>query len=366
MEEIIFDDYDECEVENASEMKTVKNHHYSSGIRKCALGLAFAVAVSTGFTAVPGKFNNMATVEAAKKKDKKKPVIKFAGSSKIETEVNKSVKIPKTTAKDNKDGNVTKKIAVKVTKGKKQFKTIAKKIKSNKAVTFTSTGNYVITYTVKDKAGNKATKKRYVTVKEAQKEQTIRRPVPATTEAPTTTETPTTETPTTEAPATTEASVKMPDMSKYGSISEVEVNGNKYKFIDDVNNKLTKDTKNEDVIKYSIIYENWSLSWLEFDPEKSNYFDKQKYLKILGKITVIDEFKKDVLDNVYFTETKNDLQYNISIYFIDSKGILHDAGGFIITPYYSITSKMEDYEFDYRNDTEGYGLHGICNKHTQN
>ena len=65
MEEIIFDDYDECEVENASEMKTVKNHHYSSGIRKCALGLALAVAVSTGFSAVPGKFNNMVTVEAA-------------------------------------------------------------------------------------------------------------------------------------------------------------------------------------------------------------------------------------------------------------------------------------------------------------
>ena len=169
MEEIIFDDYDECEIENASEMKAVKHHRCSSGIRKCALALALAVAVSTGFTAVPGKFNNMATVEAAKKKDKKKPVIKFAGSSKIETEVNKSVKIPKTTAKDNKDGNVTKKIAVKVTKGKKQFKTIAKKIKSNKAVKFTSTGSYVITYTVKDKAGNKATKKRYVTVTSAAK-----------------------------------------------------------------------------------------------------------------------------------------------------------------------------------------------------
>ena len=44
MEEIIFDEYDECEVENASEMKTVKNHCYSSGIRKCALALALVVA----------------------------------------------------------------------------------------------------------------------------------------------------------------------------------------------------------------------------------------------------------------------------------------------------------------------------------
>lgn len=361
VEDIIFDEYDEALI-NEPTKRNFKAKTLRKGMAAAMLGLTLA----TGFTGVPNTNNNMATVEAAKKKDKKKPVIKFAGSSKIETEVNKSVKIPKTTAKDNKDGNVTKKIAVKVTKGKKQFKTIAKKIKSNKAVTFTSTGNYVITYTVKDKAGNKATKKRYVTVKEAQKEQTTRRPaparvVPATTEAPKTTETPTTEAPTTEAP-TTEASVKMPDMSKYGTISEVEVNGNKYKFIDDINNKLTKDTKNEDVIKYSVIYENWSLSWLEFDPEKSNYFDKQKYLKILGKITIIDEFKKDVSDNVYFTETKNDLQYNISIYFVDSKGILHDAGGFIITPYYSITSQLENYNFDYKNDTEGYGLHGTCNK----
>ena len=67
MEEIIFDEYDECEVENASEMKAVNNHRYSSGIRKCALALALAVAVSTGFTADPGKFINMATVEAARK-----------------------------------------------------------------------------------------------------------------------------------------------------------------------------------------------------------------------------------------------------------------------------------------------------------
>ena len=225
MEEIIFDDYDECEVKNASGMKAVKQHRYSSAFRKCTLALAFAVAVSTGFTAVPGKFNNMATVEAAKKKDKKKPVIKFAGSSKIETEVNKSVKIPKTTAKDNKDGNVTKKIAVKVTKGKKKFKTIAKKIKSNKAVKFTSTGSYVITYTVKDKAGNKATKKRYVTVKEAQKEQTTRRPVLATTEAPTTTETPTTE-----APATTEdtTTVYNADLSKFCDYTVLNVNGYSY------------------------------------------------------------------------------------------------------------------------------------------
>ena len=360
VEDIIFDEYDEALI-NEPTKRNFKAKTLRKGMAAAMLGLTLA----TGFTGVPNTNNNMATVEAAKKKDKKKPVIKFAGSSKIETEVNKSVKIPKTTAKDNKDGNVTKKIAVKVTKGKKQFKTIAKKIKSNKAVKFTSTGNYVITYTVKDKAGNKATKKRYVTVKEAQKEQTTRRPaparvVPATTEAPKTTETPTTEAPTTEAPTTEKASI--PDMSKYGSISEVEVNGNKYKFIDDVDHKLNDDARCNEVLKDSVEYENWILTWLEFDPEKSNYYEKSNYLKFLGKITVIDEYGKDVSDNVFFRETRNDLEYVIDIYYVDSVGVIHFKGGFTITPYYSITSQMENYNFDYKNDAEGYGLHGICNK----
>ena len=114
MEEIIFDDYDEYEIEKKPQKKAVKNHRYSSGIRKCALALALAVVVSTGFSAVPGKFNNMATVEAARKKDKKKPVIKLSGKSNIRVTQNESVKIPKATAKDNVDGNVTKKIKVSV------------------------------------------------------------------------------------------------------------------------------------------------------------------------------------------------------------------------------------------------------------
>ena len=231
VEDIIFDEYDEALI-NEPTKRNFKAKTLRKGMAAAMLGLTLA----TGFTGVPNTNNNMATVEAAKKKDKKKPVIKFSGSSKIETEVNKSVKIPKTTAKDNKDGNVTKKIAVKVTKGKKQFKTIAKKIKSNKAVKFTSTGSYVITYTVKDKAGNKATKKRYVTVKEAQKEQTVKRPAPArvvpapaTTEAPKTTETPTTEAPTTEAPTTEKEMTEYnADLSKYADIEKLTINGNTY------------------------------------------------------------------------------------------------------------------------------------------
>ena len=164
MEDIIFDDYDEYELEKKSKGKTVKNSRYGKEIRRCALALALAVAVSTGFSAVPGKFNNMATVEAARKKDKKKPVIKLSGKSNIRVTQNESVKIPKATAKDNVDGNVTKKIKVSVKLGKKSYSSIAKKIQKNKAVKFTKTGKYTITYTVSDKAKNKATKRRTVTV----------------------------------------------------------------------------------------------------------------------------------------------------------------------------------------------------------
>ena len=300
VEDIIFDEYDEALI-NEPTKKSFKAKVLRRGMATAMLGLTLA----TGFTGVPNTNNNMATVEAAKKKDKKKPVIKFAGSSKIETEVNKSVKIPKTTAKDNKDGNVTKKIAVKVTKGKKQFKTIAKKIKSNKAVKFTSTGNYVITYTVKDKAGNKATKKRYVTVKEAQKAQTTRRPaparvVPATTEAPTTTEIPTTEAPTTEAPATTENVIDPSlEYSKY-NINRVNVNGNYY--------NVTKDTR----LSYALTYANTESDKITINIEHdydnlvskltSGITEGSKYLGYLGKITATDEDGNDISNNIVIAE----------------------------------------------------------------
>ena len=164
MEDIIFDEYDEYEVQKKVEVKTRKRHHYSTGFRKCALALVLAVAISTGFSTVPGRVDNMVTVEAARKKDKKKPVIKLSGKSNIRVTQNESVKIPKATAKDNVDGNITKKIKVSVKCGKKSYAALAKKIQKNKAVTFTKIGKYVITYTVSDKAKNKATKKRTITV----------------------------------------------------------------------------------------------------------------------------------------------------------------------------------------------------------
>lgn len=98
--------------------------------------------------------------------DKKKPTIKFSGNSKITVEKGKEIKIPKTTAKDNIDGNITKKIKVAVRKGTKNYIRIARLVKRNRKVKFADTGNYVITYTVSDEAGNKAVRKRYITVEE--------------------------------------------------------------------------------------------------------------------------------------------------------------------------------------------------------
>lgn len=266
VEDIIFDEYDEALI-NEPTKRNFKAKALKKGMAAAMLGLTLA----TGFSGVPNTNSNIVTVEAAKKKDKKKPVIKFDVSSKIEVGVNESVKIPKTTAKDNKDGNVTKKIAVKVTKGKKQFKDLAKKIKSNKAVTFTSTGSYVITYTVSDKAGNKATKKRYVTVKEAQKEQTTRRPAPArvvptpaTTEVPTTTETPTTEAPTTEAPTTEDATtVYNADLSKYAEIEKLTINGNTYNIAKSLKQNISdiKTIPNDIINRCNLFFSNINMGY---------------------------------------------------------------------------------------------------------
>ena len=327
MEELIFDDYDECEPEKKSEVKVCKNHHYSSGIRKCALALALAVTVSTGFSAVPGKFNNMAIVEAARKRDKKKPVIKLSGKSNIRVTQNESVKIPKVTAKDNVDGNVTKKIKVSVKSGKRSYASIAKKIQKNKTVKFTKTGKYTITYTVSDKAKNKATKKRTVTVVAKQENKTT---AEQTTENKTTTEqvttaATTTEIPTTEAPATTE-SVIDPSLaySKY-NISRVNVNGNYY--------NVTKDSR----LSYALTYANTESDQITINVEHDydifvSKFDDEiikdsKYLGYFGKITATDGDGNDISNNIVIAELilTSDVHYaanynGVAIYVEDTKG----------------------------------------------
>ena len=311
MEEIIFDDYDECEVENASEMKAVKNHHYSSGIRKCALALALAVAVSTGFSAVPGKFNNMATVEAARKKDKKKPVIKLSGKSNIRVTQNESVKIPKATAKDNVDGNITKKIKVSVKSGKKSYASLAKKIQKNKAVKFTKTGKYTITYTVSDKTKNKATKKRTVTVvakQEGKKTTENKTTAEQTTENKTTTEQVTTAA-TTEATTTEKEIIVYPTPTNYSKydIKEYTIDGRKFKitydesFAEKIENG-TPETK-EDMANIKFKIDNFSYFCLDKKTINGSY----DFLKYFGNIKAYDEYGNDVSNSIVFysPELKN-------------------------------------------------------------
>ena len=114
-------------------MHTPKKSMKSTKLKKGLVAAMLALSI-TGMTVsnMPNIVTNgtAVTVEAAsKKKDKKKPKITFKGKTKLTAYKNKSVKIPKTTAKDNKDGNVTKKIKVTVKKGKKNYKSIANKIK---------------------------------------------------------------------------------------------------------------------------------------------------------------------------------------------------------------------------------------------
>lgn len=98
------------------------------------------------------------------KPDNTKPVITWKGKTKIKTKTGQSIRIPKAVATDNIDGTLTKQIKVSVKKGNKKFTSLAKKIRNNKKVKFTKAGKYTITYTVTDQAGNKAIKKRYITV----------------------------------------------------------------------------------------------------------------------------------------------------------------------------------------------------------
>lgn len=267
--------------------------------------------------------------KAKKKKDKKKPVIKFSGKSTITVEAGKSVKIPKATAKDNVDGNVTKKMTITVKKGKTSYKSIATKIKNGKKVKFTKTGTYKITYTVKDKAGNKATKTR--TIKVVNKENDIA-PVniDPTTEVPTTevptTETPTTEAPTTEAPTTeaptTEEPVQGPVVGdgKY-EINKVTVGDKTYNIVndDDFLPKIEAASTMQDNI--TIDFENY-YSQIAFSKD-SGLLENYNYLNYFGSITAKDKNNKDISDKIIIYQPIPDFEEgynNIYLYVEDDYG----------------------------------------------
>ena len=326
MEDIIFDEYDEYELQKKAGIKTSKKHYYSTGFRKCALALALAVSVSIGFSAVPGKFDNMATVEAAKKKDNKKPVIKLQGAASLQVVQNESVKIPKVTAKDNVDGNLTKKIKVCVKCGKKSYEDLAKKIQKNKAVKFTKIGKYVITYTVSDKAKNKATKKRTVTV--VAKVEEGKTTEAATTQSPTTeqvtTAATTTETPTTEALTTEEKTTELVENSsdisvvkKYGGLETITVAGNTYHILKNISDDI-KNMIESNSIQWNELTADMFLPSVFGNDNDSYYFEKYGVLEYIGKMHVIDKYGVDCSDAVFILEPWRIDE--ISFGYVNSKG----------------------------------------------
>ena len=309
--------------------------------QKAAAVVMLVLALIAGLLGVPDTSiteTNPYTVEAkSKKKDKKKPVIKFSGKTKMTVEKGKSVKIPKTTAKDNKDGNVTKKITVTVKKGKKKYNSIAKAVKKDKKVKFTSTGTYKITYTVKDKAGNKATKTRTIKVVAPKKKTTTQTP---TTQTPiterVTTETPTTQTPitekiTTEQPTTEKSTVETP-IIKYPileapvegdgeyKIHIVNIAGNRYEVVNDrdFQHKIEEASTVQD--KITIEIEN-DYDYMMFSKD-SRLIENVGFLEFIGKITAKDQNGKGFSGiTIYAPIINKENAYNtIYIYVEDTEG----------------------------------------------
>ena len=343
MEDIIFDEYDEYELQKKAGIKTSKKHCYSRGFRKCALALVIAVSVSTGFSTVPGRFDDMAIVEAAKKKDNKKPVIKLQGAASLQVTQSESVKIPKATAKDNVDGNLTKKIKVSVKCGKKSYADLAKKIQKNKTVVFTKIGKYVITYTVSDKAKNKATKKRTVTVVAKTEEG-------KTTEA-TTTQSPTTQSQTIEnkvtteqvttiatteaatAEKTTESVENSSDISmvkKYGDLETITVAGNIYHILKNISDDI-KSMIESNSNQWNELTTDMFLPTVFGNDNDSYYFEKYGVLEYIGKIHVIDKYGVDCSDAVFILEPWRIDE--ISFGYVNSKGEICSLWGVNFTSY---------------------------------
>ena len=331
--------------------------------KKAAAVVMLVLALTAGLLGVPETSiteTNPYTVEAkSKKKDKKKPVIKFSGKTKMTVEKGKSVKIPKTTAKDNKDGNVTKKITVTVKKGKKKYNSIAKAVKKNKKVKFTSTGTYKITYTVKDKAGNKATKTRTIKVVAPKKKTTPQMPTTerVTTEAPTT-QTPTTEKVTTEQPTTQQPTTETPiakeaDLSKYGKITKINIDGVDYKLLTEPNDEYIKmryDNPNpEPVCRFK--FGKWNISSFAYDSATFDYLEGHKYLSFWGKISIIDDYGVDCSNNIFITEEKvSNSNQLIVISFVDSKGDAYSIKDVDLYNNYSSVVNSDLITWDYIDD----------------
>lgn len=106
---------------------------------------------TVGYGSTSTKTEN--TEIAQSEHDTNPPVISLIGSSKMSVALNEKFKDPGATAMDKVDGDLT------------------KKIKVSGEVDTSKEGTYILKYSVKDKAGNKGTKKRTITVEAGKKKE---------------------------------------------------------------------------------------------------------------------------------------------------------------------------------------------------
>ncbi len=316
-------------------------------MKKAMVVTALGLSLAMGTTSVP-VLNNVATVEATSKKDRKKPKIKFSGKKQLQGIEGEKVTIPKTTYSDNQTKKKKLKVAVTVKRGNNNYKSIANKIKTatvkNKPVdvVFEEEGKYKITTTVTDLSKNKATAVRYVTVNDKEEittEEIVTKVDPEPIVTPTPEEparTVTTETPVTEEPKKEEPKQENQNLSDYASYETVEINGNKY--------NIVKELKQQPQDIYDVevddsVYLNYSnIPFENAFPEfpvvvgvgTESEYANEKYLPlyVIGKIKAgfIHEFEsknglvttfRDLSDNVLLDYEENGCK--IKVYVVTDK-----------------------------------------------
>lgn len=143
----------ESSSDNGTKKEDTTNRRVSSNITYKAYITCKKIYTTDGYGTKPDS-NKKNTEETQTQKDTEKPVIELFGDKNITIKVGDTYKEPGAVATDNVDGDITKKIK------------ITGKVDTKKE------GEYIIKYTVSDKAGNKATVERKVIVEKQDDEDT--------------------------------------------------------------------------------------------------------------------------------------------------------------------------------------------------
>lgn len=143
----------ESSSDNGTKKEDTTNKRVSSNITYKAYITCKKIYTTDGYGTKPDS-NKKNTEETQTQKDTEKPVIELFGDKNITIKVGDTYKEPGAVATDNVDGDITKKIK------------ITGKVDTKKE------GEYIIKYTVSDKASNKATIERKVIVEKQDDEDT--------------------------------------------------------------------------------------------------------------------------------------------------------------------------------------------------